>query len=180
LTSPSHSPTISTAPATGSVLNGTNAVSAITEGMVSHTVQSSITAFEQKRKIAYDAFDARMAKLETQVDDISSQVTQMTTQISKAVIATLTADGGVIKRQEAKMDKMETIIVKMAASIQNLLEQGHARDRSIIVHSPPRPPRERETSTGDTASDGYPSPDRQKQKLNSGVPTEDGDGTRGE
>jgi hypothetical protein len=48
----SHSPTLSTAPVTGSVLNGHTAVSAITESMVSHTVKSSITAFETRGKIA--------------------------------------------------------------------------------------------------------------------------------
>jgi hypothetical protein len=74
---------MSTAPVTRSVLNGHTAVSAITESMVSHTVKSSIIAFETRRKIADDSFDTRMAKLETQVDDISSQVTLMTSQIKK-------------------------------------------------------------------------------------------------
>jgi hypothetical protein len=121
-----------------------------------------------------------MAKLETQVDDISSQVTQMTNQISSTVIATLTAVDGIITRQERKMDKMETIIIRMAASIQDLLEQGQARDGDIRVASPPRSPREFEKSTDGTASEGCPSPDRQRQILDSGVPTEDGNGTRGE
>jgi DNA repair ATPase RecN len=80
-----------------------------------------------------------MAKLETQVDAFSSQVTQMTNQISKTVIATLTADDGIVKRQERKMDKMETIIIKMAASIQDLLKQGQAHDGELRVASPPVP-----------------------------------------
>jgi hypothetical protein len=97
MTTKRHSPTISTLPVTGLVTNGATAISAITESMVSHPVKSSITAFETIRKIADDAFDARMAKLEIQLDDISSQVKQMTTQISQAVIATLTAEDGIIK-----------------------------------------------------------------------------------
>jgi hypothetical protein len=96
-TTQSHSPTIFTSPATGSVTHGATAVSTITEGMVSHTVKSSITAFENRRMVADDAFAARMAKLELQVEDIRSQVTRMTTQISQTVIATLTAGDGIIK-----------------------------------------------------------------------------------
>jgi hypothetical protein len=54
----------------------------------------------------------------------------------------------------------------MAASIQNLLEQGQAHDRALTAHSPPHSHHEREASTDDTASDGCPSPDHKKQKLN--------------
>jgi hypothetical protein len=51
------------------------------------------------------------------------------------------------------------------------------------MHTPDRPIRslrECEKSTDGTTSDGCPSPDRQKQKFNQGVPTEDGNGTRAE
>jgi hypothetical protein len=103
-----------------------------------------------------------MVKLETQVNDISSQVTLMTNQISKTVIATLTADDGIIKRQERKMDKMVAIIIKMAASIQELLKQRSTRDIALRVASPPRSIRESEKSTDGTSSEGCPSPDRQR------------------
>jgi hypothetical protein len=146
--------------------------------MVSHTVKSGITAFELKRKLADDAFDARMATLEEQVNVISAQVTQMATQITQAVIATLTADDGIIKRQEDKMDKMEKIILKMATSVSTLIEQGNARENAMVIHSPPRSPRDRELVTDNHTSDDCNSPDRQRQKLNQGVPTESGTGTR--
>jgi hypothetical protein len=171
-----NAPTIATATATGSII-GNTAVSAITESMVSHTVKSGITAFELKRKLAHYAFDARMATLEKQVNVISSQVTQMATQITQAVIATLTADDGIIKRQEDKMDKMEKIILKMATSVSTLIEQGNARENAMVIHSPPRSPRDRELVTDNDTSDDCNSPDRQRQKLNQGVPTESGTGT---
>jgi hypothetical protein len=84
-------------------------------------------------------------------------------------------------------------MVKMAASIQDLLERGHAQDRSTLmqdalvrgrahdrsltVYSPGRSPRERENPTEDGVPDACLSPDR--KKSNYGAPTEDGHGAQG-
>jgi hypothetical protein len=69
-TTKSTTPTLVTAPATGSITNGATAVSAITESMVANTVQSGIIASERRRQKAGDAFDAQMAKLVLEVSDI--------------------------------------------------------------------------------------------------------------
>jgi hypothetical protein len=80
---------------TGSVTRGAaTAVSAITEELVSSTVRSSITELENRRKIADDASDARMNRLEKQVD-------QMASRMQKVIVDELTAAQ---ERQQAHMD----------------------------------------------------------------------------
>jgi hypothetical protein len=56
------------------VTSPATAVNAITEGLVSHTVKSSITKFENRRKAADAAFELRMSKLEMKVGSIHQQV----------------------------------------------------------------------------------------------------------
>jgi hypothetical protein len=126
-----------TLPATGSITNGATAVSAITESMVSNTVQSGIIAFERRRKIADDIFDAQMAKLVLEVSDIQHQVAQMADQIQHTVIEKLTANDGVISkliiRQDDKIDEMKLVMFQMAASLKDLLQ------RVIGRNLPPHP-----------------------------------------
>jgi hypothetical protein len=87
-----RSSTVITAQETDSVTKGAAmAVSAITEGVVSNTVRSSITEFENCRKIADDASNARMNRLEQQVGDIDHQVKQMAPQMQKVVVDELAA-----------------------------------------------------------------------------------------
>jgi TolA-binding protein len=187
-----------TAQETGSVTKGAaTAVSAVTKGLVSDTVRSSITEFENRRNLADAASDARMTRLEQQVGDIDHQVKQMATQMQKVIVDELTASEARqhahTARQDTKIDRLESIVEKMATSIRELLADNHAHNdgdfysaqshNNTPMNSPDRPscsPRERETSTDGTTSDRCSSPDRQKQKLNQGVPTESGTGTRAE
>jgi hypothetical protein len=62
------------------------AVSAITEGLVSHTVQSSITEFENRRKTADAAFELRMSKLEMKVGSIHQQVDELADRMTAAIV----------------------------------------------------------------------------------------------
>jgi hypothetical protein len=180
----SLSPTLATSPVTGSITHGATAVSAITETMVSNTVKSSITEFEKRRKVTDAVFDARMARLELQVGDISTQVSQMATQMQRAVIDTLTADDGIIARQhhlilrqDTKIDRMESVIGQLAESIQDLLHRDRTREHSTpTVTTLVRSPRERDTPSATHPSDACPSPDRSRQRLNNGAPTEGGNG----
>jgi hypothetical protein len=57
-------------------------------------MQSGVIAFERRRKIADDIFDAQMAKLVLEVSDIQHQVAQMADQIQHAVIEKFTANDG--------------------------------------------------------------------------------------
>jgi hypothetical protein len=67
--------TATTAQATRSIFtNPATAVSAITEDMISNTVRTSITEYEQRRKTADDASDARMKRLEKHVGAMDQQV----------------------------------------------------------------------------------------------------------
>jgi hypothetical protein len=124
-----HSPTLVTAAATRS-FTGTTAVSAITEGIVSNTVKSGITAYEQRRKAADDLFATRMDRLETTVDDMKTEVSQMAAQLSQAVIAHLTAEDGPMARQQAINDsnfqRMQSNIGQLADTIRDLVacDQG--------------------------------------------------------
>jgi hypothetical protein len=192
--------TVITAQETGSVTKGAaTAVSTITKGLVSKTVRSSITEFEKRRKIADDASNDRMNRLEQQVGAIDNQVKQMATQMQKVVVEELTASEARQQahtaQQDTKIDCLESIVKRMATSIQELLADNRARDNdteffpaqshdgALLMHTPDRPirlPRDREKSHADTTSDDCTSLDRQRQKLNQGVPTERGTGTRGE
>jgi hypothetical protein len=177
-TTKSTSPTLVTAPATGSITNGATAVSAITESMVANTVHSGIIAFERRRQKADDAFDAQMAKLVMEVSDIQKQVAHMADHIQNAVIEKLTADDGVISklvvRQDEKIEEMKVVMFQMAASLKQLLP----REIATYQDSPARSPREREPTPVDAANE-CTSPPRSKQKPN-GAPTERGTGAHPE
>jgi hypothetical protein len=195
-----RSSTVITAQETGSVTKGTaTAVSAITEELVSNTVRSSITEFENRRKLADVASNDRMNRLEQQVGAIDNHVKHMAKQLQKVVVEALTASEerqqAHTAQQDTKIDRLESIVEKMATSIQELLADNRARDNdteffpaqshdgALLMHTPDRPirsPRDREKSHADKTSDDCTSPDRQRQKLNQGVPTERGTGTRGE
>jgi hypothetical protein len=83
------------------VTSPVTAVSAITEGLLSHTVKPSITEFENRRKIADAAFELRMSKLEMKVGSIHQQVDAMADRMTVAIGQTLTTDNGVIVEQHA-------------------------------------------------------------------------------
>jgi hypothetical protein len=177
-----RSSTVTTAQETGSVTKGAaTAVSAITEGLVSNTVRSSITEFENRRKIADDASNDRMNRLKEQVGAIDNQVKQMATQIQKVVVEALTASEARQQahtaQQETKINRLESIVEKMAKSIQEFLADNRAcdndteffpaqsHDSALLPHTPDRPirsPRDCEKSHADTTSDDCTSPDRQR------------------
>jgi hypothetical protein len=161
-------------------MNRATTVSAITESMVSNTVQSGITAFEKRRKIADGRFAAQMAKLVLEVSDIQHQVSEMAGQIQHTVIKKLTAGDGVISklivRQDDKIDEMKLVMFKMAALIKDLLQRDNARDLPPTVINQARSPHEREITPKAAAANGCPLPDRSKQRLNYGAPTEGGTG----
>jgi hypothetical protein len=131
------------------VTSPVTAVSAITEGLVSHTVKSSITEFENRRKAADAAFELRMAKLEMKVGSIHQQVDDLTDRMTAVIVKTLTADNGIIAQQHAlivnqdkKINRMETAVDQLASSIQDLLKRDRARDLPMThdhsIDSPPQ------------------------------------------
>jgi hypothetical protein len=117
-------------------------ISVITEDLISNTVKSSFTEFEKAHKAAAVAFDQRMCKLETQVETFNQQVEAMTARMQKTIEATLMGDTGIIAQQRAliteldtKHNRMKTIIVQMAASLQDLISQNRARDTQMTASS---------------------------------------------
>jgi hypothetical protein len=132
--------TATTAHKTASLTNSNaTAVSTITEGYVSHTVKSSITEFENRRKTMDEVFDVRMVMIEKQLGNINQQVDAMATKMQEAIVKALTADKGIISQQythiinqdkkldnqDKKLNQMATAVNQMANSIADLL----ARDR---------------------------------------------------
>jgi hypothetical protein len=121
------------------------AISVITEDLISNTIKSSFTEFEKARKATAAAFDQRMCKLDTQVETFNQQVEAMTARMQKIIEATLMGETGIIAQQRAlvtdldtKHNRMETIIVQMAASLQDLISQNRARDTQMTA-SPNHP-----------------------------------------
>jgi hypothetical protein len=101
--------TAMTAQATGSVFTSpVTAVSAITEDMVSSTVRSSITEYENRRKIADDASDARMNRLEQHAGDIDHQEKQIASQMQKVVVEELPASEA---RQHSHTARQDTKLI---------------------------------------------------------------------
>jgi hypothetical protein len=114
----------------------------------------------------------------------NSLPTTVADQIQHAVIEKFTANDGVISklivRQDDKIDEMKLVMFQMAASLKDLLQRDIGRNlpRTLISQAPS--PREREIASADAAANDCPSPDRSKQKLNNGAPTEGGTGAQEE
>jgi hypothetical protein len=124
--------TAATDPATGSISNGAaTAVSAITESYVSNTVRSSINEFSNQPKLANDAFEARMSKLEQHVKHIDHQVNQLMANMKTTVIETLTANDGILAQQDKKIGRIETIMQHLAVSVDNLVASQQERSSPI-------------------------------------------------
>jgi hypothetical protein len=83
-------------------------------------------------------------------------------------------------RQDDKIDEMKLVMFQMAASIKDLLQRDNARDLPPTVINQARSPREREITPEAAAANNCPSPDRSKQRLNYGAPTEGGTGAHDE
>jgi hypothetical protein len=123
---PKPTPSTTTAvtdPDTGSITNGAaTVVSAITESYVSQTVQASIAEFANRQKLADDAFAARMAKLEQHIKHIDHKVDQMMTTMQKTVIDTLTAEDGILAKQDKKIGHIKFLIQHLVVSIDTVLD----------------------------------------------------------
>jgi DNA repair exonuclease SbcCD ATPase subunit len=115
---------------TGSITNGAaTAVSAITESYVSQTVQASIAEFAIREKLADDAFAARMEKLEQRIKHIDHKVDQMMTTMQKTVIDTLTAEDGILAKQDKKIGHIESLIQQLVVSIDTVLDCQQASSK---------------------------------------------------
>jgi hypothetical protein len=103
--------------------------------MVSLTIQSGITAFENRRKLADEAFALRMLSLEEQVGNINQQVDAMATKLQNAIVQTSTAEDGIISKQHSliinqdkKLNQMAAVVGQLATSIDSLLASDRARN----------------------------------------------------
>jgi hypothetical protein len=121
-----HKSTATTAQETGSTEQGpATAVSAITESIVSHTIKSGLTEFENRRKLADDAFALRMRTLEKQVGNINKQVDDMATKLQLAIIKNLISEDGIISKlitnQDQKIIETTVMVAQLAKSMDILL-----------------------------------------------------------
>jgi hypothetical protein len=102
--------------------------------MVSNTIRSSITEYEKRRKIADDESEAQMKRLELQVGAIDQQMTQMASQMQKVVVNELAASEARhhfrTAKQDTKIDRLESIVEKMANSIRDMLVNNNTRAKS--------------------------------------------------
>jgi chaperonin cofactor prefoldin len=157
--------TATTAHETNSFLaSPTTAVSAITEGMVSNTVKSSLSEYEKRRKVAADASELRMKRLEQQVGSINQHFDSLTGRIEQTIAKALTADNGIIAQQRAEIQhldqqfhRMETIVEQLANHIQELLNRDRRAHEQLStpVSSPNRKNRRTDNQSAvgdDTAS----------------------------
>jgi uncharacterized coiled-coil protein SlyX len=100
----------------------------------------------------------------------------------------ITQQNGLITQQNQQLNEQSATMTKMyqmLESVTNNLEtmttnQNPERLREILAPPQVRSPRGRETTTADAAANDCPSPDRSKQKLNSGAPTASGNGAQAE
>jgi hypothetical protein len=103
--------------------------------MVSLTIQSGITEFENRRKLADEAFALRMLTLEKQVGNINQQVDAMATKLQNAIVQTLSAKDGIIYKQHSliinqdkKLNQMAAVVGQLTTSIDSLLASNRARN----------------------------------------------------
>jgi hypothetical protein len=115
-----------------------NSVSAITESLVTESIKTSISAYQQSRKIEDDTFAAQMKSLELKVGSIQEQVAAMATKIQTAILHTLTGENGVISAQNSKFAQLASVVDHLADSITEVLEHDRARDSTDPTTTPLR------------------------------------------